>query len=707
MAEELEIIPVLVVAASQNQAEMLNSLLRSHGVAAHASWTNQLEGWDEHTPAPEIVLFVADSSKLTLEDVVSQAAPRGTPVIVVAREHPPNEAARAIEGGAADWVSSEDGALLAAVVRRERKRGQGLRHALELEQAVEHQRARLTSLISGSQEAIAHLQDGVIVEANPAWAERFGYATVDEALGLPVMDLFPEPIRPQLKEALKKAARGHPQASKLAVGIPMEGRRELPVTVEISCVPAGQQSQIQMAIRGKGAPTELELQIEELEQEKSRLVAEIQALDQREKGVNILWPTTFAPIAAERLNRPLAGFIRALVAFRPADLAEASRLLGPLGIAEAGGDVSSTLSPLLAEEDLATRLDNLCALVLVNRKNEASLSSWIESVLRALGSHIFEAGSRSTHIGFVAGYAAADRVRQLEAVVRQSLQAAQGTEGSVHRASPETHRHPADVTKLSWQEVIPEALQERRFAIALKPIEELARGSKLYEAIPRLLDRAGNEIDAEAFYRPAQRLGLLDGLERRLLGYAFIAQLRLQHARESTRMLIPLSAGALDDASLPALLRSLGSHPSARATLKSLVIEMDQHDIAGRIRDVEKMSREFGKLGCGLGIRGFTATRAAEQLLDDLQFATLRFSPKLFERLESDDALQKRARAISDRCAKSRVLAIASEVPDANAMAMLYNLGVGVVEGPVIGEPVLFSPAAAEEEPLLKELEPN
>lgn len=255
-----------------------------------------------------------------------------------------------------------------------------------------------------------------------------------------------------------------------------------------------------------------------------------------------------------------------------------------------------------------------------------------------------------------------------------------------------TEPAPASVEKAeeAWDVLIPEALQERRFAIALRPIEELACGSKLYEAMPRLLDCDGHEIEAEAFYGPASQLGLVDNIERRLVGYAFLAQLRLQHEGESAWMLIPLSASALDDQNLFALLRSLASHPGARLAMDSLVIEFDQRDIEDRIKDVERMARELGRFGCNLGIRGFTATRAAEQLLDRLHVATVRLAPDILERIEANEGLRTSLQIVTQRCAKTGVVAIASAVPNAEAMAMLYNLGVGAVEGPAIGLPRLY-----------------
>ncbi len=44
--------------------------------------------------------------------------------------------------------------------------------------------------MAGSADAIAHVAEGIIVNANPAWLELFGYSEDDALTGQPLMDLF-------------------------------------------------------------------------------------------------------------------------------------------------------------------------------------------------------------------------------------------------------------------------------------------------------------------------------------------------------------------------------------------------------------------------------------------------------------------------------------------------------------------------------------
>lgn len=344
-----------------------------------------------------------------------------------------------------------------------------------------------------------------------------------------------------------------------------------------------------------------------------------------------------------------------------------------------------------------TAADDSAPAVRSGIKGPAAVASLPGSQTSAENAHGDVGGVRQSTVreNLEALAAATPEMRSLvgsEPPVRQVWRAGDEAQVSVRNGEGNTAPAVSSHSGTSWDVVIPEALRERRFAIALRPIEKLACGSKLYEATPRLLDEAGGEIDAGDFYGPARHLGLLKHIERRLAGYAFLAQLRLQHAGESSWMLVPLSAGALDNQDLPTFLRTLASRPGARLVMDSLVIEFEERDIAGRMQDMKKLSSELGKAGCNVGIRGFTAARPAEQLLDALRFVTVRLAPELVDRLPADAGLRNSLRAISDSCAKSGTLVIAPGAPSADTMVMLYELGVRAVEGQMTSPPRLFQP---------------
>src|SRR5882762_2094364 len=143
----------------------------------------------------------------SLMKVKQQSAP-GMPVLIV-REHVDEAAiAEAMRMGAQDAVTLANRSRLQSVATRE-LRAYRLERALSttLSSAREY-REQLHNFLEGSADAITHVQEGIVVDANRAWLELFGYSENDALNGTPLMDLFEQETHPALKGALVACLQG-------------------------------------------------------------------------------------------------------------------------------------------------------------------------------------------------------------------------------------------------------------------------------------------------------------------------------------------------------------------------------------------------------------------------------------------------------------------------------------------------------------------
>jgi len=693
--QDLDIIPILVVCDTQNKAEMLNGLLRGEGLAVHPQWVTTTANWDKLKTPPELVFYFDDTQEPSLQEVVAAAHGVSAAVIGVSAQHDPVRAAEAIDLGATASLSLAETKLLAAVARRERQNRYERAQLTELEHELEQNRLRLRNLITGAQNAIAYAQEGVISNVNPAWAKRFGYTEPEELVGLPIMDMFSETDQDNLKRVLRALSRGKKSDTSVECTARGANGDEFQLTLELGLAEIEGQQQIQFTAASEhaesGENSAALKQIDELEIDNKRLAGKLKALQQCEPDSRLLWPSVFAPVAAERVNRPLAGTVCALVAFHPADPDKALATFGPLGMAEAGGSIATTLSPLLMDEDLMVRIGDLTILAIVNRANEEKVQQWAEAVLRALDEHIFETSTRSSLLGFSAGIAPIDRVRRLEQLAHQALNAASSSPGTVNRVAASTIITAADTDDTGWSAVINEALEERRFAIALRPIEDLSSASKMYEASARLLDREGKEILPEAFMEPASRLDMAQQLEQRLIGHAFVTLLRLLKAEESSQVIIPLSTAIMQDEGLGDYLMALVNRTRARLPAKSLIFELGAEEALNHVAEVEAFVKTIHSLNCGFGLRNFAPNDNADKLLQRIATDSLRLSETCVARLSEDEALAERIRNLTSGLAEKNCRTVASGVSDPTIMAQLYNLGISAFDGSVIGEAEIFN----------------
>src|SRR3546814_21131471 len=71
--------------------------------------------------------------------------------------------------------------------------------------------SRHQELISGTNDAVAHIQEGILSDANPAFAHLPGYDDAKPLIGPPLMDLVGPDFPPKVKEQIKLMLRGKPK----------------------------------------------------------------------------------------------------------------------------------------------------------------------------------------------------------------------------------------------------------------------------------------------------------------------------------------------------------------------------------------------------------------------------------------------------------------------------------------------------------------
>ncbi len=205
-------VPMIVMTRSQDHVEAINSTLRKAGHPVHCTWLPDARDLGDALTQLNPEMLIAFIEELgvdlaSLMKVKQQSAP-GMPVLIM-REHVDEAAiADAMRLGAQDVVTLANRSRLQSVATRE-LRAYRLERALSttLSSAREY-REQLQHFLEGSADAITHVQEGIIVDANRAWLELFGYSGDDALTGKPLMDLFEQETHPALKGALVACLQG-------------------------------------------------------------------------------------------------------------------------------------------------------------------------------------------------------------------------------------------------------------------------------------------------------------------------------------------------------------------------------------------------------------------------------------------------------------------------------------------------------------------
>jgi EAL domain-containing protein (putative c-di-GMP-specific phosphodiesterase class I) len=682
----LDIIPIHVFANSANKAEMLNGQLRAQGLAVKPLWRNSVD--DDEGLDPELVFFFDDTEKPGLDEVADYAERHHAPLLVVASQYDAKSVDEALSAGAQDWLLADQDALIAAATRRARRHARHTERIRQLEDARVRDRELIEQNFSSSQEAIAVLSEGIFLEANEVCAKRFGFDDPHAMAGQPVMDLFAAESQGAIKKALKQLSKKGVEQKLDDLKINQPDQEDGEISLRLEPFSKDGETCVRMRIAGEKSDNKLLGRIKSLEEENARLSQLADSAERNASATHLLSPADFGPLAAQALGRIQTSARSAVVLIRPTKLEETRKRFGIVGTAELGGHLCEALADCLEEDDLATPAADLSLIALITRKSDAALESWLASTLKSMGARVFEGGEHSGHLGFSAGYTLVNRIRQLEPLIQQAEQVATSEAGTFGK-----HEQDAGVTDVdddSWEALIREALEERRYTLLLEPIENLASGARQHVAHPCLVDRDGKPIKPESFRPPAERLGLLPVLEHRFVGNALRALLTHRQGETSAGIIVPLHHNSLTDKKLLEFLGDLIQRAEEKPDSGAFTLEFDVNDIADRVRETEKFIERVKSLGCSTGLREYAPTPGSDKLASHLRIESLRTAENLMAQLEEDSEFDQTFRQSMEHFQQHDIDVIATGANDSSAMAHLYNLGITMVQGPIIGEAELF-----------------
>jgi EAL domain-containing protein (putative c-di-GMP-specific phosphodiesterase class I)/GGDEF domain-containing protein len=672
-------VPLIVHSPTRDPVEALNSLLRRAGMAAHCTWISAPQDLPDALEQlnPELLICCPPAASglaeiAALRDQVASMVP-----LIAVRERIDEGVIGAdMVQGARDTVSLQQPGRLHAVIARELRAFRLERALTSTLRASQDYRSQLEVVLQRSNDAIAQVQEGIMVDANPAWLELFGAKDAAERVGEPVMDLFEESTHAALKAALTACLQGRWSNHTVKAG----------------------------AVLGDGsvAPLELVLALGEFDGEPSvRLIVPAQKRDERalvhelesavhcDQGTGLLMRRHLLIALQERLKAPVAGGVRYLACVRPDHFADIERDLGVLSCEQFLIAFAQVVRAQLGPHDIAGHFGGTTLLLLLERGNPRDVEAWCESLLERVSNYLFptQASRDGLHATCCIGLAVVPQASpDLNAVVMDALTALRrarsrdaGQIVTVDRADTDTRVKSYDQV---WVKHIMAALMENRFRLVQQPIAALNGGSqKMFDVAIRMLDAQGKEVLPSEFLPAASRNDLMKNIDRWVLGasLSFIAK------SKPDLLFVRLSRdSALDASLLPWLelqLRSTLTDP------KRLCLQITEEVASSNVQQATQLINAVRAIGVRMALEHFGIGRDSQRLIATLPLDFVKIDGSLMQGLASSPELQQRVRAIAAAAATHNVQTVAERIEDANTMAVVWQLGVQFIQGYFVHAP--------------------
>jgi multidomain signaling protein FimX len=671
-------VPMIVMTRSQDHVEAINSTLRNAGHPVHCTWLPDARDLGDALTQinPEMLIAFIEELGVDLASLIKvkqQSAP-GMPVLIV-REHVDEAAiADAMRLGAQDVVTLANRSRLQSVATRE-LRAYRLERALSttLSSAREY-REQLQHFLEGSADAITHVQEGIIVDANRAWLELFGYSGDDALTGQPLMDLFEQETHPALKGALVACLQGKWTGHGLKVQALLSDGSTLALELLLTKADYENEPAIRIAISAM---------------HKKDHDLEVQLADavKNDASTRFLQQRYLVEAVRERCTQSMKGGVRQFAHIKPDRFIEIQHSIGVLASEDFMAELADLLRSQLTPTDVCGRFGGNGFLMLLERGTARDVETWAENVVKRVNEHTFAIDDKTLSATVTVGLGLLPAANpDVSAAITDAVSATRrGRElggnqmYAVDKSDTDTRVQAYDKI---WVKHIKTALMENRFRLVQQPIASLLGEDKgMFDVLVRMLDEQGNEVLPAEFIAAAERNDLMKNIDRWVIG----ASMSFAANRKAACIFVRISKDTVLDKSLLAWLDT--QLKSLKIEAKRICIQVTE-DLANQyVRQTKELAENLRKLGFRFALEHFGTGRDPLKLLADIDMNFIKIDGSLMQGLSTNQLQQQRVKGLVEAAKRRGMETVAERVEDANTMAVLWQLGIEFIQGYFVNAP--------------------
>tara|TARA_R110002049_G_scaffold118032_10_gene271940 strand:- start:548 stop:2656 length:2109 start_codon:yes stop_codon:yes gene_type:complete len=672
-------ISIAVLTDNQNDVELINSTLRGAGHAAHCHWINTPNRFSDTlaSESVELIILNLDNYREGIRQVIKEKDYFNPEVPVIALQQEVNEMAMhdAMRSGAVDLVSLGMKKRLTAVVTRELRALRAERALNSTIMSASSYKQQVRDLMQASNAAIALVQEGILVEANRAWLRLFKAANLDEVAGLPLMDSFDSEHHAALKGALIATIKDKwlPD-DKLNARPHIDGADSAMLELRFAKIDYDGAPCVQICIVPPEKPA----------QEPTKLVHD--AL-KRDPTTLFFHRAQFLERVEKRLKKKPKAGLHVLAYVKIDKFSSVRDRIGIIDSEEVLAQFSEIVRKRMHPRDVAGRFEGTAIMVLLERGSVRDAQVWGKQLVDQVSQRSFDVGDKSTPLTCTVGICGMNSVfGNLEEFVAATFdayfagrEAGGNTSCLSESADKDTKQREFDAI---WVKHLRAALMEDRFCLAQLPIAGLRSDNiEMYDLLVRMIDEQGKSVLPSEFLPAAERNNMMKNIDRWMIK----AAVDFCDSNNTDRVFVRLSRQSLVEPSTAAWMEQ--EFENLGFDCSRLVVQIPEKDAARHIKQTQTLVAGLRKIGVGFALEHYGVDQEKFQILDLLKPDYIKIDGELMHSLMTDVEMQDRVRRIVDGAQQRNIKTVAERVENANAMAVLFQLGLDFMQGHYVHEP--------------------
>ncbi len=203
----------------------------------------------------------------------------------------------------------------------------------------------------------------------------------------------------------------------------------------------------------------------------------------------------------------------------------------------------------------------------------------------------------------------------------------------------------------------------------------------MFDLLVRMVDEQGNSVLPSEFLPAAERNNMMKNIDRWMIKSA----IDFCDQTNADRVFVRLSRQSIIDKSTLGWMQR--EFDSRKFDCSRLVTQIPERDAAKHIKQTRDMVRKLRKLGVGFAIEHYGVDQERFQILDILKPDYIKIDGELMHSLMTDSSMQHAVQRIVTAASERNIKSIAERVENANAMAVLFQLGLDYMQGHYVHEP--------------------
>ncbi len=678
MPQSTDSISLLFVTHRPEAAERLSSSVRMRGPAVRAEHASDQPGLETQLLAHRFhaIVLMADDEGPGL-DAVNAAlvnAGRATPVIVIS-SRPESERLADYESGAFAVVGTDMEDLAALLVLKAVEFSRCSARVHQLRNSLQEAERRYLDVLEDSRDPVVYTRDGVCLSANRAWREHFQIDTAEDVAGRKLADF----VSPDQHDLVQQWVEAHQPGAD-----PAGERRALTLRTTL-----GRQFEAELVFTDGTVDGESCTVVRMSMPAQPDTPGKLSGLDPvtgLHNRQHLFLEAERALTAAARADAPFA-----LLEFSVDDLERLQNELGGSGSGILLTDVGLLIREHFPDPATVAHLGDGNFGVLVPATRRPDLEQRLGGLVRAASEREIDLGQGSTIVTLSCGAVIADdsapTVDGLLDQARRGLDDVRRNGGNGYAFQrPLSDALARSTSDRLWKERILQAMAHDRIRLLYQPVVNLHGGDvPRFSVFVRLTGPDGEVYEPGDFLPAAERTGVAADIDRWIVSHAVSVLAERIRTDPRTTFFLKLTRGSLVDGSVVVWLQEfLHRH---RIPASNAVVEIKEATIVTNLKAAANTARGLKSIQARLCIDDFGNGLNPFHILRYVDADYIKLDGHFVRNLVKDEGSHDAIRRFTEGSHAKGKQIIVPMVEDAATLAVLYGLGVNLVQGYFVHPP--------------------